>query len=109
MKLYGVVNINNGGILKSRVFEDRVIANLLKDWYLSLNIPVKVVEYDFDVNVPMSQVVIVDYDRMKFTSPIPRKDVELVKSIFSGLFEESEIEEVELRYDREDFSCNMKG
>lgn len=99
MKFYGVVNINNGGILKSRIFKDRILANLLKDWYLSQNIPVKVVEYDFDVNVPMSQVVIVDYDRMKFTSPITKEDVELVKSILQGLFGDSEIEEVELRYD----------
>ena len=99
MKLYGVVNINNGGILKSRIFKDRILANLLKDWYLSQNIPVKVVEYDYDVSVPMSQVVIVDYDRMKFTSPITKEDVELVKSILQGLFRDSEIEEVELRYD----------
>ena len=99
MKLYGVVNINNGGILKSRIFKDRVLANLLKDWYLSQNIPVKVVEYDYDVSAPMSQVVIVDYDRMKFTSPVTKEDVELVKSILQGLFGDSEIEEVELRYD----------
>ena len=99
MKLYGVVNINNGGILKSRIFKDRILANLLKDWYLSQNIPVKVVEYDYDVSVPMSQVVIVDYNRMKFTSPVTKEDVELVKSILQGLFEESEIEEAELRYD----------